>query len=521
MNPKYLILSLDFDGCSDKPFSQQEIINHVKQTCLENPSIESIYLVIGSLRQTAMLDVGNAQRNSEPPRYISCTILYEQFLAQLHRRIAKLGLERTPSVHFCPLLMNDIYNHLETGATFKAMQNIFTWPSFQIARIRDNTHEFFVRNQRDENINVLSHESNKEIADCSKVTIIYTQLHHFAKHLDTAPILMQFYDDRLDILRGLRDFYISAPELMPENMHLHLIHHQSLQGMKSNPFTPEPIKGQGVTNPDYHELMYQMALYHNWCSIPDAFDYHKAIFETLLSTQFPSTHHQTFELYPVPVTPEPTALITAAPPVDIAPAAELRTLDYHDIIVPDVLPPNMSIYDCYQNIMSQTLAVFQKKIKDAEREFEESIDFLVTLPEYPEIFDLAYELEKCQRHHHQSMELYRMQTELEDLLSNQENEYRLETDCNLYATLRCDFDEQRCALNHAFQTTKGEKIRLLARYLNLSPQAFIERMERHRLLLQTSTTVLVAPKPRRSPSVFVFNDDHQTAAPSPFSSIGK
>ena len=196
-------------------------------------------------------------------------------------------------------------------------------------------------------------------------------------------------------------------------------------------------------------------------------------------------------------------------------------LDYHEIIVPDVLPPNMSIYDCYQNIMSQTLAIYQKKIKDATKAFEEDIDFLITLPEYPEIFELAYQLEKCQRHHLQSMDNYQMQTELEDLLSNHEDEFRLENDCKLYASLRCNFDEQQCALKHAFLTAKSEKIQLLANYLSLSSQVFIERMERHELFMQNSSAVFVVPKARRPRSVLVMNDAPPNTASSPFSSIGK
>ena len=332
---------------------------------------------------------------------------------------------------------------------------------------------------------------------------------------------MQFYDDRLDILEGLRDFYAAAPELMPENMYLQLIQHQSLKGFKSNPYTPEPIKGQGIANPDYHELMYQMALYHKWCSIPDAFENHQAIFKTLLATQFPSTHHQTFELYSVPVLEEPASTISASLSTSVASATESSSLDYQDIIVPDVLPLHMSIYDCYQNIMSQTLAIYKKKLKEAEQAFEENIDFIVNLPEYTEIFNLAYELEKSQRYHINSLEVCQMQTELTDLISNCDEEYRLESDCSFYATQRCDLDEQRQALKHVFETAKHEKIRLLANSLQLSPQSFIERMERHRLLLQTSTTVLVAPKAIRPQSAFVFIDNHPTAVASPFSSIGK
>jgi hypothetical protein len=504
MNPKYLILSLDFDGCSDRPFSQKEIIQHTIKTCLENPTIESIYLIIGSLRQTPMLDVGNAQRNSTAPHFISCTTLYNKFLPELNRCMSKLEVERIPSVHFCPLLMNDIYNHFPTGSTFKAMQDIFAWPFYIISHIRTNTHTFSIRNQHDESINVLSHSSNKEIADCSKVTIIYTQLHHFAKHLDAAPILMHFYDDRLDILEGLRDFYSRSPELMPENMHLELIHLEAIEECKSSLFTPEPIKGQGATNPDYHELMYQMALYHEWESIPDDFDKHKAIFEELLSRTLPKTHDQSFEVYSVPVLeePKPTAAITPVPKEESTP------LEYQEIIVPDVLSENMSIYDCYQNIMTQTSAIYQKKLKDLEHTYQEDIDFLDYRVEYPDIFQLAYELERNQRQLILDKEILQMQTELEDLLSIHDDEFRLDSDCKLYANIRCDYEEKQCGLKYAFEAARHEKIRQLARYLKLSPQTFIERMERHKLLLQTPQTIFAVPKPRRAPTVIISNDDN-------------
>ncbi len=115
MNPELLVTSLDFDGCADNRASQQRIIDHIINTCTNFPSINKVIVMIGSLRQTLVLDLLNAFMNGEEGQPLSCEILYSQFLPNLEKQIKDRMGSRICEIEFSPFLLNDIPNKLENA----------------------------------------------------------------------------------------------------------------------------------------------------------------------------------------------------------------------------------------------------------------------------------------------------------------------------------------------------------------------------------------------------------------------
>lgn len=472
MEPKYYIICLDFDGCTDKHYSQIEIIRHITSFYLKHPSIETIYVVIGSLRQSVRLDVVNAQRNSPHHRHqlLSCTTLYDQFLPLLQQEFDKLDVAKTPAIQFCPFLTSDVYNHLPTGTTFQSMKHIFSWNPQTIYGIRENSHEHHVQNQRGESINVLSTSSFKELVDCTKISIIYSQIHYFATHLIDGHILLQFYDDKESILNGLYEFYSASPHFIPSNVELHLIQQIAEKGHKPKPFPTSidgiyipKIMGTGTIQPHFHEQIYQLGEHYSWDVINEGELPEPQLFEMLQSTEFTLTHTHTFETYTPP-----------EPGIVRVPTPEPIVQDYPDIIIPEVLSD--SIYNTYIALAKNLYDIYCIKRQNAQKEYSRSLELLLSFELYPEIFDLAFEIEMNHRQHQYSTEA--LQSELEERLEEfEEDAYMIRKDIENYVNFRCNYEEKITFLEYEYQKFKHEKISSLARFLNLGPDEFIQRMD--------------------------------------------
>lgn len=59
-----------------------------------------------------------------------------------------------------------------------------------------------------------------------KINILYAQMHHQAALHPDEEITFNFYDDRLDILRALHNFFQKYPTLIPHNVELSLFHYE-------------------------------------------------------------------------------------------------------------------------------------------------------------------------------------------------------------------------------------------------------------------------------------------------------
>lgn len=121
-----LVLSIDFDGCTDTPEARAKLIEHFVQYCKTNPQYKNIYIAIGSLRQSAPSDLNNAQMNSRHfnGELHSCSVLLGDFVEQLKARLAEeITDEKPPEVIKMELLMADIYHDLPEGETLKLINS--------------------------------------------------------------------------------------------------------------------------------------------------------------------------------------------------------------------------------------------------------------------------------------------------------------------------------------------------------------------------------------------------------------
>jgi hypothetical protein len=120
-----LVLSLDFDGCTDTSESRYKLIEFISFYCFTNPHYKVVALAIGSLRQFVITDYYNARMHyqSHGNRLISCSILLKEFAQELQVQLKAILLGAAPQVKTIKLLASDIFNNLEIGTTFNHMDH--------------------------------------------------------------------------------------------------------------------------------------------------------------------------------------------------------------------------------------------------------------------------------------------------------------------------------------------------------------------------------------------------------------
>ncbi|MCH9756432.1 MAG: hypothetical protein K0U37_04475 [Gammaproteobacteria bacterium] len=118
-----LILSLDFDGCTDTLKARNKLIQFMTQYCIEHPQYKTIAIAIGSLRQFVATDYYNARMHyaRHGNKLISCSLLLNEFTQALSTCLQQTLFENAPTVKRITMLTSDIFNHLEIGTTFKEM----------------------------------------------------------------------------------------------------------------------------------------------------------------------------------------------------------------------------------------------------------------------------------------------------------------------------------------------------------------------------------------------------------------
>ncbi|MDF1678064.1 MAG: hypothetical protein P1U32_05155 [Legionellaceae bacterium] len=119
-----LVLSLDFDGCTDTTKARQNLISHIIMYCLKNPQYDTIAVAIGSLRQSVATDYYNATMHYEHHgnQLLSCSLLLTEFTTALATQLKAALKDKAPKVLNIKMLTSDILNNLPIGTTFNAMQ---------------------------------------------------------------------------------------------------------------------------------------------------------------------------------------------------------------------------------------------------------------------------------------------------------------------------------------------------------------------------------------------------------------
>ncbi|NBX84293.1 MAG: hypothetical protein EBQ95_01630 [Gammaproteobacteria bacterium] len=254
MPNNYLVLSIDFDGCSDNEHGQNKIISDVQLFIQDQPNISHVLVLIGSLRQSLFLDKYNAIDYSKyhDSALVSCKLIGDVFMTQL-----RTALPSHLVIEFEPLLTSDIYNHLTPGTTYQAMQTYFS-------STMNSSH--IVTNQHGQLIDLLMYRHSskhddailqtRELIDFSKISILYMQMQHVAHLMPETPIHFRFYDDRTDIHQKLKNFFQTHTYSMPQNITWHSIRNDSQHPeIPSENMLEKPFQGEGKIEHNYPEIL--------------------------------------------------------------------------------------------------------------------------------------------------------------------------------------------------------------------------------------------------------------------------
>lgn len=122
--PDTLVLSLDFDGCTDTPEARNKLIEFIIAYCSARPYYKFVAIAIGSLRQSVLTDYYNAviHYKTHGNQLVSCSLLLNEFAKELAVCLRKALNIRAPKVQRINLLTSDLFNDLEIGTTLKQME---------------------------------------------------------------------------------------------------------------------------------------------------------------------------------------------------------------------------------------------------------------------------------------------------------------------------------------------------------------------------------------------------------------
>lgn len=198
--PKLIAYSFDYDACLARHGFDGDIIAHNQnlhdKLILKNAKYNKVKAYIGSNRQSKLDDDKNAGNgNGSAFQHIPV-------------------FARSIGAEFIPFLMADLYNLLARGTSFKDAlkgEMIYGW-----------------------------------LHDPSKISVLYAQIQQIALENPDDEIDFVFYDDKLNLINGLNDFFTANKHLIPKNVTLKLRHYAG------DEITKKPsIIGEGTVNEYY------------------------------------------------------------------------------------------------------------------------------------------------------------------------------------------------------------------------------------------------------------------------------
>ena len=247
---KIHISSLDYDGClftkTTMPKSMEDYITNnpllLERISTTSAKFDKRTILVGSNRQSTDMDASNGYRGTG-----SCYLAIDYMSKHL-------GIE------FDKFLLSDIYLEKTSGftiETFLHVVNTLNWQNIifgfsEFARL--NNAEFLKLNGHDDLITVNSSAAGKFFSD-DKINLIYAQMHKIASEHPEDEIVFDFYDDRLDILTTLFNFFEKYPVLIPRNITLKGFQYEA--GTKA-PEQHSEIQGTGNIDAMYSETVLNM-----------------------------------------------------------------------------------------------------------------------------------------------------------------------------------------------------------------------------------------------------------------------
>lgn len=185
-----------------------DLLNQIKEENKTN-GYGKIIAMVGSNRQSQAIDLVNSYGKG------SC-------FPAIHKISQFLGAKLDK------FLLADIYGALHDGTSF-------------YRAINENNEEPY---------------ANWYFGD-TKATILYAQMHKIANQYPNETIVLDFYDDRIDILTTLQEFYSNHAYLMPRNVTLNLHQYDG----SGKPRGVSQIYGLGLINSHYRETVLELATF--------------------------------------------------------------------------------------------------------------------------------------------------------------------------------------------------------------------------------------------------------------------
>ncbi len=200
------VLSFDYDGCLGPRFKASSLQEHLQL-------LKKIKAVDCDKR---IVLIGSARQSHEADHY--CNKINNNGLA--FKEIPKLC--NFLDAKFDDFLLADVYGDLKTGTSYRRSM------SGEIVR----------------------HGSWKH--DNEKLTILYGQMHKIASKHPMQNILFEFYDDQINIIQPLYEFFRSNPDFIPSNISLKINNYNSITKM---PLSYNKIHGTGNTDFNYYSTI--------------------------------------------------------------------------------------------------------------------------------------------------------------------------------------------------------------------------------------------------------------------------
>lgn len=205
------VYSFDFDGCL---FNYHYLSSKIKDLSESNKELfaslkkgtgDSNIVFIGSNRQSLSDDLINSRQDDRG----SCFPMLDLLCKELNAK---------PDT----FLMTDLYNNLPAGHSFEqALKSLLPKSSlYNLDEVNKNK------------------PFQDWIHDESKLTVVYAQMHKIASENPLEPIEFNFYDDREDILDGLKTYFSRYPETIPPNITLKLHRYKGTKNLDNSNIDP-------------------------------------------------------------------------------------------------------------------------------------------------------------------------------------------------------------------------------------------------------------------------------------------
>ncbi len=282
-NATKLSILLDFDGCTSTEEARARLISRVIETLKTSPQITKLEVSIGSTRGLSFENDFHASHVYwlRQDFHESCAILGTVFIEDLKRGLNEHQLNRI-NLTFDSMLMGDVLNNLECGESFKLMvrhqASYDRWSiasgSSSINGCRKNGMNFThiritpINPAPSEGQSKIEYSSDRQHCDDTfKILMLYMQMQQKALLNPLEKFVLDFYDDRADILSAIQKFYGAHLELIPSNcclrIHQFYIAEYEPELLQDSSDAACHFIGTGKVNRFYAADVHNIALVHS------------------------------------------------------------------------------------------------------------------------------------------------------------------------------------------------------------------------------------------------------------------